>query len=303
MTGKILHTARNCARYTKFFSRGGIAILAFVSLLAAPAISWPSPKEKSPDGPGFVTEITAPESDVLQAVQTVVRDQIIHGTYQFEHEKTLTGAAEAASSSYFGKWEGEGKIFYKVRTEVIAPRHFKESGDIGTITVRYIVQSLSPQRTRLRIDAVFIQTARRSAHPSDGTVESSEFKAIQEHLQAAQLQAQEAEEAHAKREQEETARQLQQRNRAEASAGLDAAQSSAKDLEKRIRDLRHQLEARIKDPGAPLKSAPFQSSASLQPLTAYTEVVLLIVTPYWYGIETPNGQRGWVRRDQVEPLP
>jgi len=303
MTGKSLHKAINCAGHRKCFSRRGIALLAFVSLLAAPALSWPSPKEKGPEGPGFVTEITAPESEVLPAVQAVVRDQIIHGTYQFEHEKTLTGAAEASSSSYFGKWEGEGKVFYKVRAEVIAPRHFKESGDIGTITVRYIVQSINPQRTRLRIDAVFIQTARRSAHPSDGTVESSEFKAIQERLQAAQLQAQEAQEARAKREEEEAARQSEQRNRAEAAASLDAAQSSVQDLEKSIRDLRHQIEARIKDPGAPLKSAPFQSSASLQPLTAYTEVVLLIITPHWYGIETPNGQRGWVRRDQVEPLP
>ncbi|MBZ5528816.1 MAG: hypothetical protein LAN71_13060 [Acidobacteriia bacterium] len=299
MSNRFVSAVKSIARLACLFSAG----IVFLSLLATPALALPSPKEKNPEGPGFVTEITAPESDVLQAVQAVVRDHIVHGTYQFEHEKTLTGAAEAASSSYYGKWEGEGKVFYKVRTEVIAPRHFKESGDIGTITVRYIVQTLIPQRTRLRIDAVFIQTARRSAHASDGTVESSEYKAIQEVLQASQLQAQEAEEARAKREQEEAARQLQQRNRAEAAAGLEAAQSSVQDLEKRVRGLRHQLEARIKDPGAPLKSAPFQSAASLQPLTAYTEVVLLIVTPYWYGIETPNGQRGWVRRDQVEPLP
>jgi hypothetical protein len=38
-------------------------------------------------------------------------------------------------------------------------------------------------------------------------------------------------------------------------------------------------------------------------LAAYTEVVIVIVTPHWYGVETPDGQRGWMRADQLETLP
>jgi len=38
-------------------------------------------------------------------------------------------------------------------------------------------------------------------------------------------------------------------------------------------------------------------------LAAYTEVVIVIVTPTWYGVETPDGQRGWMPVDQLESLP
>jgi hypothetical protein len=32
-------------------------------------------------------------------------------------------------------------------------------------------------------------------------------------------------------------------------------------------------------------------------------VVILILTPFWYGVETQDGHRGWIHRDQVEQLP
>jgi len=32
-------------------------------------------------------------------------------------------------------------------------------------------------------------------------------------------------------------------------------------------------------------------------------LLILISTPYWYGIETHDGQHGWVSRDQLEQLP
>ncbi len=33
------------------------------------------------------------------------------------------------------------------------------------------------------------------------------------------------------------------------------------------------------------------------------EVVIVIVTPHWYGVETPDGQRGWMPADQLGSLP
>jgi predicted cobalt transporter CbtA len=32
-------------------------------------------------------------------------------------------------------------------------------------------------------------------------------------------------------------------------------------------------------------------------------VLVLIVTPHWLGIETPDGQRGWLPEEEMEPLP
>lgn len=71
-------------------------------------------------------------------------------------------------------------------------------------------------------------------------------------------------------------------------------------LEDRVKDLRKQVERLVKAPGAPLKSAPFHTASTLQSLTPGTEVLILISTPYWYGIETHEGQHGWIMRDQLE---
>jgi hypothetical protein len=32
-------------------------------------------------------------------------------------------------------------------------------------------------------------------------------------------------------------------------------------------------------------------------------VLIVIVTPHWYGVETSQGQRGWIAMDQLELLP
>jgi hypothetical protein len=63
------------------------------------------------------------------------------------------------------------------------------------------------------------------------------------------------------------------------------------------------VERRVKAPGADLKAAPFQSAATLKPLSAYAEVLVLIATPHWLGVETPEGQRGWIPEGRLEQLP
>jgi hypothetical protein len=260
-------------------------------------------KDHAAPNPGFVTEFAASTEDVLQALQEVLEDQTIHGTQVFDREPTLTGAVVVESTPLFAPWKGEGKVFYKIRKDAIAPRHFLESADQGTIAVRYVVTSVSPERTRLRIDAVFLETAHRAVHASDGTVESSEYKAIQDHLHAIQFAEQEAAEAQRRRESMDLARQTFIRQREDETALLAAAQASMQDLEQRVNSLRHEVERRIKAPGASLKAAPFRSAADVANLAAYTEVVIVIVTPRWYGVETPNGQRGWLPLDQLELLP
>ncbi len=71
-------------------------------------------------------------------------------------------------------------------------------------------------------------------------------------------------------------------------------------LEEHVKDLRKQVVWLVKAPGAPLKSAPFHTASTLQSLTTRTEVLILISTPYWYGVETHEGQHGWILRDQLE---
>src|SRR5260370_18007476 len=135
-------------------------------------------------------EFSASYDDALEALQETVEDKTIGGKYMCRRDTTLTGAATAESTPLFERWEGGGKVFYKIRTEVIAPRHFRDSADLGTVAVRYVLTNAGPERTRLRIDAIFVEKARRVEHASDGTVESSEYKLIKERLDAMQCAAQ-----------------------------------------------------------------------------------------------------------------
>jgi len=259
--------------------------------------------DKARESPGFVIELAAKESVVLQIVKDVAEDSVVRGTYVYEKEQTLSGATTAASSDYFGPWKGPGHVFYKVLTGALAPRHFKNSSDAGVITVRYVVEPVNELRTRLRIDAVFVESGRRKVDTSDGSVEAAEFKAIQDKLQQVELAEQEAAAASARRQQEEAAKASILRERQKEAARIEAAQSSIRELEQRIHGLRQDVEFRVKEQSTELKSAPFNKAPKLELLAAGAEVVVAIVTTYWFGVQTADGHRGWLRRDQVEPLP
>ncbi|HWZ24743.1 MAG TPA: hypothetical protein VN037_05630 [Verrucomicrobiae bacterium] len=253
--------------------------------------------------PGFAGELVGAKADVLQAVNEVLEDQIIHGTWIFDKDRTLMDATVVTSTPLFAPWKGPGKVFYKIRKDAIAPRHFMDSADQGTIAVRYIVLPEQEGRTRVQIDAVYVESTHRTVHDSDGTVESSEYKAIQEHLQAIQLDAQAAADIKRRRDSADLVKQTIIRRREDERSLLASTQSSVKEIEQRLKDLRHEVERRVKAPGTDLKAAPFQSSAKVVSLPAYTEVVIVIVTPHWLGVETPDGRRGWIAIEQLEPLP
>jgi hypothetical protein len=288
----------------KFWLRCLSAAIAFsfVCVLGASRLSADPPQRVS-TGPGFVQELPEPLRDVQQALDEVLQDQTIQGTYVFDKDRTLTGAQVVSSTPLFDSWKAEGNVYYKIRTDAIAPRHFLNSADQGTIAVRYIVTSLDANRTRLRIDAVFVENSRRTVHPSDGTVESSEFKVFLEHLHAIEHFELEALEAKRRRDSSDLVRQTLAFQHEDESTRLSAAQSSVKDLELRVHSLRQEVERRVKAPGADLKAAPFRSAAKVASLSAYTDVVVMIVTPHWLGVETPDGQHGWLPVDQLESLP
>jgi len=265
-----------------------------------PALASP-PKELTT--PGLVREFLAPISDVRQAVLSVQKDHIIHGTLIFDKEPILTGAQAVGSTSLFDPWTGPGEVYYKIRDQAIAPRHFLESADAGAIGVRYVIIPVTEDRTRVKVDAVYIESAHKTVHPSDGTVEKNEMKEIKDALDALQQAAMDAADARRRELSAELVRQSYARQREDESTRVSNAQASEKEMEQEITSLRHELERRVKAPGADLKAAPFQSAAILKTLPAYTEVVILIVSPHWLGIETPEGQRGWLPLEQLEPLP
>lgn len=283
------------------------AAVCVVLLAGIFACALPLPKEHSDEGQTLTLRVEAPTAEVLKAVEQVTQDQIIHGTYSYEKERILYGAHSASSAKAFGIWHGQGQVFYKIADKVLAPRFFKDTGDIGTITVRYVVQEAGPTATTLQIDAVFVD-ARNSRHPSQGEVEGSEYTAIQQHLrtiQASKVQPPEqvtiytADRAPASGVQTES----KQITASKGSAVSDTSEMNVQELQKRVDALRHEVELRVRDSGAPLKAAPFHSAQTLETLPSQTEVVIVVLTPYWYGVETEDGHHGWVHRTELEPLP
>jgi hypothetical protein len=279
------------------------AMLLLLLNLAPPLHAREQKKIKTDYGIGLSMEVSAPEDMVVQAVQALVNDGIIQGSKEYNKDKFVDKALPAASSPLFAAYDGPGKVFYKVREQVLAPVNFKESNDQGTLAVRYIVEGKGAQKTVVRIDAVFVEDFRRVVHPSDGSVESAEYQDLQDHVETLESEKKQAVEGERHRQEELARKALERKNAEEQALALARAQDSANTPEQRVENLRRQVERIIKAPGAQLKSAPFHSATSLKALDAGSEVVILIATPYWYGVETEDGQHGWINHSQLEPLP
>jgi hypothetical protein len=155
---------------------------------------------------------------------------------------------------------------------------------------------------------VFIENFRKKVHESDGSVEAGEFGEIRQRVEelAAKHELDREEAERIARERKEKQAELDLMSRQDTAAAAAKTQASAPlsaDLEKRVARLRKQAELRVKASGTQLKTAPYKGAANLQALAPYTDVVVLIVTPYWYGVQTVDGHRGWIHRSEVESLP
>jgi hypothetical protein len=320
------------ARVQRLSAAGmSLAMASLLLLAAAVAPLAAREKDKHSYGEGLIVNIPMPEPQVVQVVEDVVQNGVIRGTREYNKDEYVSGAKAVATSTAFPPWNEGGKVFYKIREHALDPYNFKAGGDLGTLAVRYVVQPQGEKNTVLRIDAVFAPEYRHTVHPSDGTVESSEYKSIRDHLDAIEQMERQNVEAAKERE-----AQLQRKAALAMQPGVDrvpaasphAAEASSASgssvapqslnqapaestappasfpsgptLEEHVKDLRRQVERMVKAPGAPLKSAPFHTASTLQSLNAGTEVLILISTPYWFGVETRKGQRGWILRDQLE---
>ena len=232
-----------------------------------------------------------------------MNDGIIQGSKEYNKDKYIENASPATSSSLFPEWKGPETVYYKVRTSVLAPLNFRESRDEGTLAVRYVVQSKDASKTIVRIDAIFVEDFRHTVHASDGSVENAECQDIQDHIDAVEAEKKQTEEGEKQRQEKLAKQLLERKTEGDEASALAAAQTSAQTLDQHVEDLRRKAERVVKAPGGQLKSAPFHSATKVKSLEAGAEVVILVVTPYWYGVETTDGQHGWINRGQLEPLP
>ena len=315
-------TGLHCAR------SGRCRTLAMTLLVMATAILVQArEKDVLQYGAGLIVNLPLPVAEVAQAVEDVAGNTIIRGTKEYNKDEYVAGAVAATSTPVFPAWTDPGKVFYKVRKQAINPWNFKDSKDVGTLAVRYVVQAQGEKNTVLRIDALFVEDFRHSVHQSSGMVETTEYKAIQDHLSAMELLKKETAEAEREKQQHIASKDLGLSNDTEllstppsspessnrpdgpATGNTPSAMASAsaqdpnETPEQHLANLRRQVQRLVKKPGAPLKSAPFHTASTLKSLDPGTEVLIVILTPYWFGVETHDGEHGWIRRDQLEALP
>jgi len=251
-------------------------------------------------GEGFSVDLDQPYDQVLNIVQQVTNDGIIRGTYQYRGTNQLDGAESARTSPAFPKWTGGGTVLYKVRPNTLAPEHFYQSGDKGTVAVRYIVQLAGPNSTQLRIDAIFQEDDRHHSHPSDGLVESNEFEAIAAKIKDLEDAAARQQEEEAQKKQQQRAEELQTELDRE-NASLAAARTKEQQLQTKLQESSPGNRiARVRTASAELKVAPYNQSQTLQVLSQGNTVTVLSQTRAWYRVQALNGQLGWVYRLMLE---
>jgi hypothetical protein len=218
-------------------------------------------------GAGLNLSVPATEQELLQAVQDVVGDGIIQGSKEYNKDEYIASAKAVEKTSVFPKWTGPGQVFYKVRENALDPRNFKDSGDSGTLAVRYVIQHGDDKNTTVKIDAIFVDDFHRRTHLSNGSIEAAEFKEIQDHLAAMHLAKERAVEEEKQHQQDLAAKELE-RKRKSQQIEFAVAQKPDETLEQHVQNLRHDVERVVKAPGAQLKSAPFRSASSLKPMAA-----------------------------------
>ena len=287
-------------------------------------------------GASFSIDLDKPFAEVLSAVSDVAHSGSIKGTFEYRDEEQLNGAQFEEKTQLFPAWSGPGKILYKVRAKTLSPSHFLNSNDVGTVAVRYVVQELGPNSTRLFIDAVFIENARHHGHPSDGYVETCEFGEIGKRLKDRdQLQTQVAageqfspgHESSSRADSSAPENEQPNANPAPSSAAapaevvdsakladlqraiseqrtLLASESANLDrLEAQARQLRTSEFVRVKADRVELKSLPYAHARVVEALTKGQEVTVLSKTTYWYQVRSEDGKEGWISHALLEVQP
>ena len=280
----------------------GIALMALS--VAQPAFSRIRTKPE-----GFYITLPVNYDTLLGVMREVCSDGIIHGTSQYENETEITGAEAATISKAFPQSTKPGEVCFKVRPGAISPAHFVGSNDQGSITVRYVIEPVSPANTRISIDAVFVEDSGHHRHISQGLVETREFREIAQRLKAleqqektsqveARIHAQQVEREKYAAESKELQRVLESEKTRLASATVEV-----QDMQTRLQLLRRQVLARVKVPGAELKALPFLHAATLASVPGGAVVHTLQRTEYWYRVRIAGAGEGWVYRCLLEDLP
>jgi len=276
----------------------------FFALLAAALMAGSAAQARTREhfGEGFTIDLQKPPNIVIGIVREVAEDGVIQGTSEYRGTSELDGATPANSSDAFPQWTEGGTVLFKIRPNTLAPEHFRQSNDQGTVVIRYVIQPLGPNSAHLRIDATFQEDARHHQHPSDGQVEANEFEVIAAKLRELDAVAEQRQQEDARKQEQAKIDELRDELKKEEEQ-IQAAKAREKDLEGQVQQARGARVGHIRTSSADLKSAPYNASKTLELLSQGDAVSVLLETPHWFQVQAADGQKGWIYGLMLEVAP
>jgi len=281
----------------------------FLVVIALPVFG----RSREKAAPSFTIDVDKPFDRVVGVVEDVARGGVIRGTFEYAGDEQLEGAKFSETSKLFSAWDGGGKIFYKFRERTLAPKHFIETNDVGTVAVRYVVQNNGPSSTRLTIDAVFVENGGHHSHPSDGYVETCEFAEIGKRLKGFDQDGSTSEFSSSKEGKPAANGNAPgaasggsddiQRALAEQKAQLSAETANLQKLEDQSRQIRTSEFVRVRAERAELKASPYSHARVIEALKQGQELTILAKSAYWLRVRLEDGQEGWLHHSAVEAQP
>jgi len=279
-------------------------VLAFSTLAAAQIFEGTFHDPRKKESVGFSVDLENSADEVLAIVKNVANDRTIHGSRISTKDQgmQIDGAESATSSKVFGALPPPSQVFYKLRSDAIAPVHFPGSNGSGTVIVRYVVHPVAPQRTRLLIDAVFFEESLHTRYFSDGSVEAAEYGEILVQLKALDTAKTPGGAHSAPLHGVEADSTGLQNTLADLQAQLADKKAAAEESEKHLQKLRFNTQGQIRTEGVPLKMFPYNHSSTILTLEKGEDVTVLVTSKYWYRIRTPKGEEGWIYYEFLGPL-
>jgi hypothetical protein len=295
--------------------RFGVSGLFCATLIFLFAVVLPgSARSREKAAPSFTIDVDKPFEQVVPVVEDVARGGVIRGTFEYAGDEQLEGAKFSETTKLFPAWNGGGKVFYKYRERTLAPKHFIESNDVGTVAVRYVVQNSGPNATRLTIDAVFVENGGHHGHASDGYVETCEFAEIGKRLKDFEQPTNPGHSREFSSSKEgmpgpngtgagsSVAGDIQSAI-ADQKAQLATETANLQKLEDQSRQIRTSEFVRVRAERAELKASPYSHARVIEALKQGQQITVLAKSAYWLRVRSEDGQEGWLHHSVVEVQP
>ena len=184
-------SARRCvdASRSPFFpDAAGRSVFLVLLLFAIALPAAGREKNKAEYGQGLTVSVPLPESEVEPVVEDVVQNGVIRGTKEYNKDEFVCGRRKPRHPRrYFHLGMKAARSSTKFASRRSTPGTSRTAATPGLWSCAMYSRTRAAKIPSLRIDALFQEDFRQIVHQSNGSVETAEYKDIQEHVEAIEV--------------------------------------------------------------------------------------------------------------------